>query len=135
MQGLKLSFLFQGVQLHIQKLFEGAVYKNQYIFGLPAEIWGSSGCNIGCKTLFSERGKLPLKLTSPAGSSTFPATMLKTKVKLDFAQNITLCARQVRVFFSLPHCRFLPNSLATGPVVMLHAGAAREYMSALGSRL
>ena len=34
------------------------------------------GCNIGCKTLFSERGKLLLKLTCPAGTSTCPATLL-----------------------------------------------------------
>ena len=34
-----------------------------------------SGCNIGCKTLFSKRGKMPLnlKLTCPAGTSTCPA--------------------------------------------------------------
>ena len=34
-----------------------------------------SGCNIGCKTLFSEWGKLPLKLTCPASASTCPATL------------------------------------------------------------
>ena len=34
-------------------------------------------CNIGCsKTLLSELGKLPLKLTFPAGSSTFPTTVV-----------------------------------------------------------
>ena len=38
------------------------------------------GANIGCKTLFSERGKLPLKLTCPAGTSTFPATVLNKGV-------------------------------------------------------
>ena len=32
---------FQGAQLHLQKLPKGDVYRNQYIFGLPAEIWGS----------------------------------------------------------------------------------------------
>ena len=37
-QGSKLSFVFQGAQLHLQKLPKGAVYRNQYIFGLPAEI-------------------------------------------------------------------------------------------------
>ena len=35
-----------------------------------------AGCNIGCKTLFSERSKLPLKLTCPAGTFTCPATLL-----------------------------------------------------------
>ena len=34
-------------------------------------------------------------------------------MKLDFAQNITCQAGQVRVMFSLLHCRFLQNSLAT----------------------
>ena len=32
------SVLFQGAQLHLAKLLKGAVYRNQYIFGLPAEI-------------------------------------------------------------------------------------------------
>ena len=36
----------------------------------------ASGCNIGCKTLFSERGMLASKLTCPAGTSTCPATLL-----------------------------------------------------------
>ena len=36
-QGSKLSF-FPGAQLHFQKLPKGVVYRNQYIFGLPAEI-------------------------------------------------------------------------------------------------
>ena len=35
-----------------------------------------SGCNIGCKTLFCERGKLPLKLTCPACTFTCPPTLL-----------------------------------------------------------
>ena len=35
-----------------------------------------AGCNIGCKTLFSEWGKLALKLTCPASTSTGPATLL-----------------------------------------------------------
>ena len=42
-----------------------------------------TGCNIGCKTLFSERGKLPLKLTCPTSTSTCPATLLnKGKIGL-----------------------------------------------------
>ena len=40
LQGSKLSF-FQVAQLHPQKLPIGVVYRNQYIFGLHAEIWGS----------------------------------------------------------------------------------------------
>ena len=36
-----------------------------------------------------------------------------TKARLHFAQNITCRAGQVLVLSSLPHCHFLPNSLAT----------------------
>ena len=39
-------------------------------------IYGCSGCIIGSKTLLAERGKLPLKLTCPAGTYTCPATRL-----------------------------------------------------------
>ena len=38
MRGLEIEFFFQGAQLHLQKLPEGVVYRNQYILGLPAEI-------------------------------------------------------------------------------------------------
>ena len=69
-------------------------------------------CNIGCKTLFSERGKLPLKLTCPASTSTCPATLLN-KGKIGFCPKHCLPSGQVRVLFSLPQCRFLLNSLAT----------------------
>ena len=34
-------FLREPNQLHLQKPLKGVVYRNQYIFGLPAEIWGS----------------------------------------------------------------------------------------------
>ena len=37
-------------------------------------------------------------------------------------KDISCRAGQVRVLFCWPDCRFLPNSLATGQVVMLHAG-------------
>ena len=37
-------------------------------------------------------------------------------------KDISCRAGQVRVLFCLPDCRFLPNSLATGLVVLLHAG-------------
>ena len=58
--------------------------------------------------------KLPLKLTYPVGTFTCPATLFNKG-------EITCRAGQVRVLFSLPHCCFLSNSLATGQVVMLHA--------------
>ena len=38
------------------------------------------------------------------------------------SKDISCRAGQVRVLFCLPDCRFLPNSLATGQVVILHAG-------------
>ena len=61
------------------------------------------------------RGKLPLKFTCAASTSTCPTTLLN-KVELhckDSAQNITCGAGQVQVLFRLPDCHFLPNSLAT----------------------
>ena len=41
--GLEIIFYSQGVQLHSQKLLKGAVcrIRNQHIFRLPDEIWGS----------------------------------------------------------------------------------------------
>ena len=59
------------------------------------------GCNIGFKTLLAERGKLPLKFTYPAYTSTCPTTMLN-KGELN-----------CRELFRLPDCYFLLNSLAT----------------------
>ena len=41
------------------------------------------GCNIGCETLFSELGKLPLKLNCHTSTSTCPATLLnKGEIRL-----------------------------------------------------
>ena len=68
----------------------------------------TTGCNIGCKTSFSEQGKLFLRLTCPAGTSTCPATLLN-KGEIGLGPKHTCRAGQVRVLFSLPHCRFLPN--------------------------
>ena len=79
----------------------------------------NAGCNIGFKTLFSERGKLTLKLTCPTGTSTCPATMLnKGEIGLCPKQNLPSGASQGLV--QLAPLPFLPNSLVTGPVVMLH---------------
>ena len=36
--GLEIKIFFQGAQWHLQKQFTGVVCRNQYIFGLPAEI-------------------------------------------------------------------------------------------------
>ena len=82
-----------------------------------------SGCNIGSKTLLAERGKLPLKLSFHAGTSTYPATLLN-KDELhceDSALKITCRAWQVRVLFCLHNSLFLLNTLAMRQVVMLHA--------------
>ena len=45
--GLEIKTFFQGAQFYRQMLPEGVVYRNQYIFGLPAEIWGSRRRNQG----------------------------------------------------------------------------------------
>ena len=34
--GLEIKFFFQGAQMHLQKPLKGVVYRNQYIYGLPA---------------------------------------------------------------------------------------------------
>ena len=36
--GLEIKFFFQGTKLHHQKLPKGVLYRNKYIFGLPADI-------------------------------------------------------------------------------------------------
>ena len=75
----------------------------------------TSECNIGCKTLFSERGKLPLKLTCPAGTSTCPATLLNNgEIGICPKHYLPSGASQGLVQLApLSHCRFLPNSIAT----------------------
>ena len=82
----------------------------------------NTGCNIGSKAVFAK----PLKFTWTSGTSTCPAA-LSNKGELHCehsGQNLTCQTRQVRVVFSLPDCSFLPNSLATGQPVMLHAAIA-----------
>ena len=74
-----------------------------------------SGCNIGPKTLLAKQGRIPLKFASPAGTSTYPTTLLnKGELHCEGStQNITCRVGQVRVLFCLPDCRFLMNSLVT----------------------
>ena len=36
--GLEIEIFFQGAKFHLLKLPRDVVYRNQYIFGLPAEI-------------------------------------------------------------------------------------------------
>ena len=83
----------------------------------PFKGYALKGCNIGSKTLLvlAERGKLPLKLTCRASTSTFPATLLyRVELHCEYsAQNNTRRERQVRALFYLPVCRFSLNSLAT----------------------
>ena len=53
----------QGAQLHPQKLLKGVVYRNQYIFGLHAEIWGS------CRRILLRPAGSPLQLVSRLATS------------------------------------------------------------------
>ena len=77
------------------------------------------------KTLFSERGAVAPKIDFPLGHFHLPrhyhsggasgsarGTMLN-EVESRLCPNITYRTGQVRVLFSLPHCPFLLNSLAT----------------------
>ena len=82
------------------------------------------GCNIGCKTLFSERGKLALKLTCPDDTSTCPTTLLnKGEIGLCQKHYLPSGASQGLVQLApLPFLYQIHLQIATGPVVMLHAG-------------
>ena len=71
-----------------------------------------SGGHIGCKTLFSERGKLPVKLTCPV--------TLVNKGDIGLCPKHYLPSGASQGFVQLAQCPFLSNSLAMGPVVMLH---------------
>ena len=57
-------------------------------------------------------GQAAPKVDLPRRHFHLPATLLN-KGNIGLSLNITCWAGQVRVFFSLPHCRFLPNSLAS----------------------
>ena len=84
-----------------------------------------TGCNIGCKTLFSERGKLPSKLTGPAGTSTCPATLLNSG-EIDFAKTLLAERGKSGSCSACPNAVFLPNLLATGQVGMLLAALSHN---------
>ena len=71
-----------------------------------------SGCNIGCKKKISERGKLPLKLTGPTGTSTCFATLLNIG-------GIGLCPKH-----SAYPITVFDEFTGKGCVVMLHAECA-----------
>ena len=51
-----------------------------------------------------------------------PCSTKVSYIARTLSKDISCRAGQVRVLFCLPDCRFLPNSLATGQVVILHAG-------------
>ena len=68
---------------------------------------------MGSKTLFSEQGKLPLKFTCSAGTSTCPAT-LSNKGVIGLCPKHYLPGGASRGLVQLaPLSFFLPNSLAT----------------------
>ena len=100
--------------VNIFKIWNGAIryflkrYQCQFQYLLTVSNPTLTGCNTGYKTWFAEQGKLPLRFTCRAGTSTCRATLLN-KGELhceDSAQNITCWAGQVRVLFCLPHCHF-----------------------------
>ena len=65
-----------------------------------------SGCNIGSKTLLAELGKLSLKFTCPAGTSTCLTTLFnKGELLADWGE-LGSCS-------ACPNIVFLPNSLET----------------------
>ena len=78
-----------------------------------------AGCNIGSKTLLDEHGKLP---TLALSLVPLPCLTKVSYIARTLPKDISCRAGQVRVLFCWPDCRFLPNSLATGQVVMMHAG-------------
>ena len=89
---------------------------------------------MGCKTLFSEPGKLSLKLTCPACTSPCPATLLnKSEIGLCPKHYLLSGASQGLVqldpllFFCQIHFQ-----LATGQVVMLHAGLVENKDNHIG---
>ena len=77
------------------------------IFLLP------TGRNIGCKTLFSEQGKLPLKLTCP--------TTLLNKGDIGLFPKHYLPNRASQGVVQLASLPFFAEFTYEGPVVMLHA--------------
>ena len=83
-----------------------------------------AGCNIGYKTLFAERGKLPLKSTCPAGTSTCPATLFNKGCIGLCPKHYLLSGVSQGSAFQLAPLPFLCQihlQLAIGQVVMLHA--------------
>ena len=87
-----------------------------------------SWCNICSKTLLGERDKLPIKLSCPAGTSTFPATLIN--------KGITLWGTLLAKRGKLGSCSAWPIAvfcrihlqLATGRVVMLHTECRKIHI-------
>ena len=94
---------------YLPYFFFGSLQETIKIFSRPHRVQVA-------KHYYLNRAKLPLKLTCPTDTSTCPATLLNKGDILEFSQNITCRAGQVRVLFSLPlpvFCR-IHLQLATG---------------------
>ena len=62
----RYNFFSRGAQFHLQKLSLAVVYRNQYIFGFPSEIWGS------CRRILESPGLLAHLISSPVIISILP---------------------------------------------------------------
>ena len=78
-----------------------------------------SGCNISCKTLFSERGNLPIKLICPASTSTCPATLLNIG-EIGLCRKHYLPSRASQDLFQLICFRFRGSYTIVSHEVELH---------------
>ena len=89
------------------------------------------GCNIVWKTLLSERGKVPLKLTCPAQHFRLPRHSVKQG--WDWTLPKTLLAERGKLWScsACPIAIFcqIHFQLATGPVVMLHAVISTAFIA------
>ena len=86
--------------------------------------WPQLQCATSIPKHYIRMGHAAPKVYLPRLHSNLSPSLCYTKVSYigrPAAQNRTCRAGQVRVLFCLPDCHFLPNSLATGQVVLLHA--------------
>ena len=92
------------------------------------------GCNIGCETLFSELGKLPLKLNCPTSTSTCPATLLnKGEIRLSLEHYLPNGASQgLFQLAPLPFFYWIHLQRATGYLACWHPCASDESSLSIG---
>ena len=72
------------------------------------------GFNIGSKTLLAEQGKLPIKFTCPASTSTCPATLLnKGELHCEDSKHYLPSGASLGLVLLASIRHFLPNSLSS----------------------